>query len=180
MAHEFVQAQLHVDTAYIREELERLSIGPWFGPRELIRPLRNLRIDGRTLSVRRTTFYDAIDDRASTAQKHRDYLDSIGRLPDTLVRLGTVVGARNKRQKTVDMQIGLDMMQAAQSGLVEYVVLASGDADFIPAVQKIQDLGPKVLVLAFESSVSDDLVREVDRFIPLPANSDRVWAIDKP
>lgn len=177
MIREFGLAQLFVDAAYIREELKRLGIDPWFGPTELKRPLGNLRIDGKSLAVRRTTFYDAVDDQSVDAARHKENLDKLGHMDDTLIRLGTVLGARNRRQKTVDMRIGLDMVQAARSGLVEYVVLASGDSDFIPAVQQVQDLGPKVLVLAFENSVSQDLVRAADRFISLPTNSDRNWGI---
>jgi uncharacterized LabA/DUF88 family protein len=75
------------------------------------------------------------------------------------------------------MRIGRDMMVAAQTGLFDYLVLASGDADFIPAVQQVQDLGPKVLVLAFQYSLSSDLAREADRVIPLPENPDRDWSI---
>ena len=107
-------------------------------------------------------------------------MDLIGRLPDTLVRLGTVTGTRNRRQKGVDMRMGRDMMVAAQSGLIGYIAVATGDADFIPAIQQIQDLGPKVLVLAFKSSLSSDLVLEADRVIALPENPDRIWSIDKP
>ena len=77
------------------------------------------------------------------------------------------------------MRIGRDMMVTAQSSLVEYIALATGDADFIPAIQQVQDLGSKVLILAFRSSLSPDLAWEADRVIPLPENSDRIWAIDK-
>ena len=180
MAREFGQTQLYVGAAYIREELKRLGVSPWFGPRELVRPLENLRIDGRMLAIRRVIFYDAIDERAPTAQEHERYLDQLGRLPGTLVRLGAVTGTRNRRQKGVDMRMGRDMMVAAQSGLIDYIALASGDADFIPAIQQVQDLGPIVLVLAFQSSLSSDLQWEADRVFLLPENSDRIWAIDKP
>ena len=175
MPPEFAQCQLYVDAAYIRERLVSLGISPWFGAVELQRPLGNLRIDGRRLSVRRTIFYDAIDGRAPDADEHEKYLDRLGRLDDTLVRLGTVTGTRPRRQKGVDMRIGMDMMVAARSGFIEYIVLAAGDADFIPAVQQVQDLGPKVIVLAFPNSLSPDLVLEADRVIELPTNPDRLW-----
>ena len=71
--------------------------------------------------------------------------------------------------------MGRDMMIAAQSNFIEYFAIASGDADFIPVVQQIQDLGPRVLILAFEATMSDDLRMEADRFIALPTNPDRNW-----
>lgn len=178
---EFGQTQLYVDAAYIREELIRLGINPWFGPTELRRPLNNINnIDGRTLAVRRVIFYDAIDGQAPTAKEHEEYLERLGHINDTLIRLGTVTGRPgNRRQKGVDMRIGRDMVVAAQSGLIDYIALATGDADFIPAIQQVQDLGPKVLILAFQNSLSSDLALEADRVIPLPENPDRNWAVQE-
>ncbi len=73
MAREFGQTQLYVDTAYIREELQQIGIDPRFGPTELLRPLLNLRIEGKTLAIRRTIFYDAIDHQSSAAQEKINY-----------------------------------------------------------------------------------------------------------
>jgi uncharacterized LabA/DUF88 family protein len=176
MPDEVGQAQLYVDAAYVREALKQLGINPWFGPTELRRQLQKLHIDGRRLSIRRIIFYDAVDGLAPTAKDHERHLEELGRLPDVLVRLGTVTGTKNRRQKGVDMRMGRDMMVAAQSSLIDYIVLVSGDADFIPAIQQVQDLGPKVLVLAFHNSLSSELVLEADRVILLPENADRNWA----
>ena len=171
------RVQLYVDAANIRAHLKRLGIDPWFGPRELTRPFGNLLMDGKTLTVWRVIFYDAIDEQASTAKQQESYLESLRQLPNTLVRLGTVRGTRNRRQKGVDMRLGTDMVEAARSGFINYIGLASGDADYIPALQQVQDLGPKVLVLAFKSSLSQDLAGEADSVIPLPENRDRSWGI---
>ena len=177
MPTQFSTVQVYVDVAYIREDLKGLGIDPWFGPTELHRPLNNLRIDGHNLAIRRTIFYDAIDDESPTVSEHKTYLESLRQLPDTQVWLGTVRGTGPGRQKQVDVRLSGDMEEAARSGRVEYVALAAGDADFIPAVQKIQAIGPKVLVLGFPRSISFDLTGQCDRFIPLPENTDRVWAV---
>jgi len=175
---EFGQTQLYVDSENIRGSLRSLGIGPWFGAGELIRPLLNFRIDGRDrLAVRRVIFYDAIDEQGPDAEKHRQHLDKLGQQDDTLIRLGRVIGGRNKRQKGVDMRMGRDMMAAARTGYIQYLALASGDADFIPIVEEIQDLGPKVLVLAFKDALSDDLIWAADRVIILPDNADRDWSL---
>ena len=175
MAKEYASCQLYVDAEYIRNDLARLGLGKWFGTTELIRPLLNLRIDAKELIVRRTIIYDAIDHHASTADEHEEYLRKLGKMNDTVIRLGTVTGTRNKRQKGVDMRIGRDMMVAAKSGFVDYIALASGDADFIPAIQEVQDLGPKVIIVAFEGSLSVDLILESDRHLILPENAGRNW-----
>lgn len=176
MPREFSQAELFIDSAYIREDLKRLGISPLFLPREIIRPLGNLHIDGRYLAVKRTTCYDAVDEQAPTAQDHQCYLDAVSLLPDTRVKLGTVTGRKERRQKGVDTKIVLDMMVAAQSRSIDYIALASGDADFEPVVQEVQRLGPKVLVLAFKRSLSSSLARVSDRVIELPENPDRKWS----
>ena len=170
------KAQLYVDAAYIRSNLERLNIDPFFGPTELIRPIGD-HVVGYHLPVRRTIFDDAIDPTADDAQARVAYFNRLAGLPDTLVRLGTVTGSRPKRQKGVDMRMGRDMIIAAQSGFIEYFIIASGDADFIPIVQQIQDLGPMVFILAFEKTLSGDLRMEADRFIDLPTNPDRKWGV---
>ena len=180
MAIQLGQTQLYIDAANIREDLKNLGIAPWFGPRELTRPLNNLRIDGRNLAIRRIYFYDAIDEQAATAEEHRQHLHEVGLLPDTIVKLGRVTGKRERRQKGVDTRMVLDMMIAAQSGSVDYVALASGDADFEPVIQEIQRLGPKVLVLAFRRSLASSLAQAAERVIPLEENTDRIWSINKP
>jgi len=174
---EFGKTQLYVDSENIRGSLKKRGISPWFGAMELKRPLFNLSIDGGKLFVRRVIFYDAVDEQGPDTEKHWQYLKELGQQDDTLIRLGTVIGARNKRQKGVDMKMGRDMMAAARSGYVEYFALASGDADFIPIVEEIQDLGPKVLILAFKDALSQDLARAADRVIDLPDNSDRNWSL---
>ena len=175
MASEFWQTQIYIDAAYIREDLKNLGIGDWFVPRELTRPLNNLRIDGKRLAIRRTIFYDAIDEQAETAQNQRQHLNKVGLLPDTQVKLGRVTGKRERRQKGVDTKIVLDMLVAAQSGVIDYFALASGDADFEPVIEEIQRLGLKVFVLAFQVSLASSLAQAADRVIPLPENSDRNW-----
>ncbi|MCH8897352.1 MAG: NYN domain-containing protein [Chloroflexi bacterium] len=177
MAREYALFQLYIDVEYIRRDLQLMGIGPWFGPGELKRAVTHKPIDGKTPAVRRAIFYDAVDELADDREEHIKHLNELGKEDDTLVRLGVVIGSRNKRQKGVDMQIGRDMMIAAQSGLIEYFALASGDADFIPAIRQVQDLGPRVVVLAFKGSISEDLVSEADRVIYLPTNPDRNWSI---
>ncbi len=175
MASEFGTTQLYIDAAYIREALKNLGIGDLFVPGELIRPLQNQHVDGKRLAVRRTIYYDAIDEQAETAHDQRQHLEKVGLLPDTLVKLGRVTGKRERRQKGVDTKIVLDMLVAAQSGVAEYFALASGDADFEPVIEEIQRLGLKVFVLAFERSLASSLAQAADRVIPLPENSDRNW-----
>ncbi|MCH8945267.1 MAG: NYN domain-containing protein [Proteobacteria bacterium] len=173
---EYGRCQLYVDTEYIRKQLRDLKNDPWFGPVELHRPLNNHREDGRTFSVRRTIFYDALDPSSAEFKQREDHLDRLTRLPNTTVRLGHVTrdDKGNRRQKGVDMQIGIDMIEVARSGFVEYIALAAGDGDFAPAVQHIQDMGLKVFVVAFPSSLSPELISAADRIFELPEDP-RPW-----
>lgn len=167
---EYGQCQLYVDAEYIRKQLRDHGNDPWFGPVELHRPINNHRGDGKKFSVRRTIFYDALDPSSAEFEQRDDHLDRLSRLPDMTVRLGHVTrdDKGNRRQKGVDMQIGIDMIEVARSGFVEYIALAAGDADFAPAVRHVQDMGLKVFVLAFPSSLSPELISAADRVFDLP------------
>jgi uncharacterized LabA/DUF88 family protein len=55
---------------------------------------------------------------------------------------------------------------------VDAVVIASGDGDYVPAVQAIRRAGPHVLVLAFSQALSPELRDAADRVILLPDHPD--------
>ncbi len=64
-----------------------------------------------------------------------------------------------------DVGIAVDAIKLAQK--VDAVILASGDGDFIPAVEYIQSLGCQVEVITFGRSASAGLRAAVDDFIDM-------------
>lgn len=65
-----------------------------------------------------------------------------------------------------DMGIATDIVRAWDS--FDVLVLASGDGDFVPLVQLVQDQGKRVEVMAFRQTAAQTLLDAVDRFIDLP------------
>lgn len=64
-------------------------------------------------------------------------------------------------EEGVDVALAVDMVLQAAAGTKE-IVLVSGDADLVPAVEAAQALGAKVTVWAFQGELSPDLARAVD------------------
>lgn len=64
-----------------------------------------------------------------------------------------------------DMDIALDILDAAPD--LDVVVLVSGDGDFTPLVRRVQEIGPRVEVMAFPRTAAKALIEVADHFQPL-------------
>ena len=130
--------------------------------------------------------------------KH-DYLDQLRRMPRMFLRLGSLamqgwkLNKKNMRaimdslsrnlplqpqdvsinlvQKEVDMLMGLDIAWIAGQRLVDKVVLLTGDADMIPAINFARERGMLVFVAKFGYYLSDKLREHADGVVEfnLPA-----------
>ncbi|MCH9037720.1 MAG: NYN domain-containing protein [Chloroflexi bacterium] len=163
----FLPCYIYVDAGYVREELKNHCLSDEFSPRKIARALEHLDIfEGKTLKASRLFYYDAQDSEAEESERNRiaDYFAKIQRLPDTHVTLGEIrKGKRRREQKGVDVQIAVDALKAATSGVIPVIVLVTGDADFAPLAKAIREAGPHVLVVGFSGSLSDSLIGEADR-----------------
>jgi uncharacterized LabA/DUF88 family protein len=78
---------------------------------------------------------------------------------------------RNK-EKGVDMEMGMDIAERLYTVLPpRTIVIAAGDADYVPAVSRAQSKGWKVEVW-FWSNAAEQLKSAADRFCPLDKYSD--------
>ncbi|WP_243358541.1 NYN domain-containing protein [Fundidesulfovibrio terrae] len=130
--------------------------------------------------------------------KH-DYLDQLRRMPRMALRLGSLamqgwkLNKKNMRaimdslsrnlplqpqdvsinlvQKEVDMLMGLDIAWMAARGMVDKIVLLTGDADMIPAMNFAREHGLLVFVAKFGYYLSDKLRDHADGVVEfnLPA-----------
>lgn len=55
------------------------------------------------------------------------------------------LGIVKKREKGVDVQIAIDMVKGAYKNEFDYCILVSGDADFIPALELVKEIGKNPL-----------------------------------
>ena len=67
------------------------------------------------------------------------------------------------KEKGVDVLLAIDMLINAYENNYDIAVLLSGDADFIPVIEKIQALNKKVELWCFKDSVAWRLVSKVNK-----------------
>ena len=78
-------------------------------------------------------------------------------------------------EKGVDVAIGIAMLQAAQSGRYQRLILMSGDQDFIEAIREVQALGVEVWVVDIQdrqgrsTALSAAVARQADKVVRLRA-----------
>ncbi len=70
-----------------------------------------------------------------------------------------------------DVGISIDAVRIAPS--VDVVILASGDGDFIPLIEYLQNKGKKTEVISFGRSTSAELKEKVDEFFDLDKFHDK-------
>ena len=111
----------------------------------------------------RVYWYDGVQASGRTPQQ-----ESILRLPDVLLRAGTVNSAG--QQKGVDALIIIDLFELALHRAVSEMVLVAGDADLVAGIESAQRRGIRVALLGIEdpsSGVShrqsSELTTRVDR-----------------
>lgn len=62
------------------------------------------------------------------------------------------------------MELACDMVLFAKQDLYDVAILVSGDGDFIPAVERIKDMGKIVEVASFSDEICGELRLLSDRF----------------
>lgn len=67
------------------------------------------------------------------------------------------VDGDRRNEKMVDVAIAVDLVLFASRNAYDVAILCSGDADFIPAVDAVMELGKEIYVAGFESTSSIEL-----------------------
>jgi len=160
-----IQAYIFVDGAYVRERLRDFGVSDRFDPIKPASLVQNHRFGGKQALVGRVFYYDAPDTQADASQRadQEEYFSQLRRLPDTHVVLGEVRKGKKREQKGVDVQLAIDALKVAVSGVTQVIALVSGDADFAPLARAIRETGPHVLVFAFSQSAASSLLNEADK-----------------
>jgi uncharacterized LabA/DUF88 family protein len=99
-------------------------------------------------------YYDAIPGREhgenqaayeARVQPEHDRFDEIQALDRVHVTLGQIVG-KDRRQKGVDVALAVDMMSHAYRGNIARATLFAGDADFVPLISALVNIGLHVTI----------------------------------
>lgn len=80
-------------------------------------------------------------------------------------KVGTIAGGTYKCN--FDVEITMDVLKVVYQVKPDIIVLASGDADFVPLIQEVRKSGIRVEVAAFLETVGADLLLKCSGFINL-------------
>ena len=106
---------------------------------------------------------DEAEDQYKSQQRFLSYLLDI---PYFHVKFGRLARQGNHLiEKSLDVQIAVDMVRYAANDLYDIAILVSGDGDFAPAVEAIKEMGKQVENAFFLNESSVHLRQISDKFI---------------
>jgi len=77
---------------------------------------------------------------------------------------------QGEKNKSVDVNICVDVLRHCYNGDVDSIVLVSGDGDYLPLIREVMRRGTQVYVSAFSKGMNPELLRTVDGFAYLDRN----------
>lgn len=94
---------------------------------------------------------------------------------DALEKLGIEMRIKDLQEyyggmKKADWDVGIAVDAIKTSQIVDAIVIASGDGDYVPLVEYLKNQGRRVEVIAFGRSTSAKLREVTDEFIDLDEN----------
>lgn len=92
-------------------------------------------------------------------------------------KVGTIAGGTYKCN--FDVEIAMDVLKVAYQMKPDIIVLATGDADFVPLIQEVRKSGIRVEIAAFEETIGAELLLKCSGFIDLAVYYDDFLAAQK-
>lgn len=94
---------------------------------------------------------------------------------EALTKLGIEMRVKDLQEyyggmKKADWDVGLAVDAIKTSEIVDVVIVASGDGDYVPLVEYLKNQGRRVEVFAFGKSASAKLKEAADEFVDLSEN----------
>lgn len=94
---------------------------------------------------------------------------------EALTKLGIEIRVKDLQEyyggmKKADWDVGIAVDAIKTAEIVDAIILASGDGDYIPLVEYLKNQGRRVEVMAFGRSTSAKLKEEADEFVDLDEN----------
>lgn len=95
---------------------------------------------------------------------------------DALTKLGIEIRVKDLQEyyggmKKADWDVGIAVDAIKTAEIVDTIILASGDGDYIPLVEYLKNQGRRVEVMAFGRSTSSKLRESADEFVDLDENT---------
>ncbi len=124
-----------------------------------------------------TFYYNASLDISVNQEKYWDqqkFFNFLRKIPDFNVVLCRMRKHKNNKKEKLnfdvkgdDVYLAVDLVSGAYENLYDIAIIVSGDEDFVPAIQKAQKLGKKVVNAYFNSTSSNYLKHICDDSICL-------------
>jgi uncharacterized LabA/DUF88 family protein len=97
---------------------------------------------------------------------------------DALTKLGIEIRVKDLQEyyggiKKADWDVGIAVDAIKTAEIVDVVVLASGDGDYVPLVEYLQNKGRRVEIIAFGKSTSSKLRESADSFVDMDESPKR-------
>ena len=127
-------------------------------------------------------YYNASLDRGKDEQRYweqQKFFDMLRKIPGfTIILCRMRKHGTDKNQhfdvKGDDVHLAVDLVSGAYENLYDVAIIVSGDEDFVPAIQKAQKLGKKIVAAYFWSSISSYLRQVCDDSICLDRITEQV------
>lgn len=178
---------LFIDGGHLRTNYNN-CVRQWFGIDGEIN-FHDLKVGlrGGGISIERCFYYDAIEDERRHGESEDDFqfrveneevlFNRIEELNGFFVRLGSLTGQRNRRQKKVDILLAVEALDHAVRRNMDRAILLTGDRDFEPLVHSLVQLGVGVQIVSEKDHTSKYLRRAADGYVPLSFDNYYKWTI---
>lgn len=168
---------IFIDGSFLFHSVQGLSGGVRINYKKLIHLFLN---NGDFLVY--ANYYTALPNEYDMEEKHKTFLKVLKK--DVRVRVRSVPLLKTpttdntlpsqRYSKGEDILLAAEMVRDAALNRFDVCILLTGDADFIPAVHMVQDMGKPVIVAAFHGSLSHQLELEASDVIYLDEHLDRI------
>ncbi len=144
--------------------------------------VQNLYHSARAIYQKRVNFKELLNDSVGQRQLIRAFAYVVRTKTgeekpffDALEKLGIEMRVKDLQEyyggmKKADWDVGVAVDAIKTSQIVDVVVIASGDGDYIPLVEYLKNQGRRVEVIAFGRSTSSKLKEVTDEFVDLDEN----------
>ncbi len=144
--------------------------------------VQNLYHSARALYQKRVNFKELSDTAVGDRQLIRSFAYVVRTKTgeekpffEALTKLGIEIRVKDLQEyyggmKKADWDVGIAVDAIKTAEIVDVIVIASGDGDYIPLVEYLKNQGRRVEVMAFGRSTSAKLKEEADEFVDLDQN----------
>ena len=121
------------------------------------------------------SYYTALPSDAAIEEKHRSFIKILKKDVRVKVRSVPLLKTHDSTySKGEDILLACDMVRGACLNYYDVAVLITGDGDFVPAVNCVQEAGKSVIVASFNSSLSHALELEANDVVYLDEHLDKI------